>query len=137
MNKISKLILSVAAALFVCGEQVWAKTLLIKNAVVHTVSGADIENGQVLVTDGKITTVTSAGENLSADEVIDLEGGHLYPGFINPMGALGLVEIDMVRATRDMVDSGEYKPEVQSWLAVNPDSDLLPVARANGITHTV
>lgn len=114
-----------------------AKTLLIKNAIVHTVAKGDIENGQVLVTDGKITTVAKGDETLQADEVVDLKGAHLYPGFINPVGSLGLVEINQVRATRDMAESGEFTPDVKSWLAVNPDSDLLAAALANGVTHTV
>src|SRR5438128_1979727 len=114
-----------------------AKTTLFKNATVHPISAPDIQNGQVLVTDGKITTVAAASENLQADEKIDLKGAHLYPGFINPAGWLGLVEIDGVRATQDMSEPGEFKPEVKSWLAVNPDSELIAVARANGITHTV
>ena len=76
-----------------------AKTLLFKNAIVHTVAKGDIENGQVLVTDGKISAVAKADENLQADETIDLKGAHLYPGFINAAGWLGLVEIDAIRGT--------------------------------------
>src|ERR1041385_8747367 len=50
---------------------------------------------------------------------------------------LGLVEIDAVRATRDDRESGDDfgRADVRSWLAVNPDSELLPVARANGVSH--
>src|SRR4051794_389302 len=114
-----------------------AKTLLIKNAIVHTVTGPTIEKGQVLVTDGRITTVANESATLSADETIDLTGQHLYPGFINAMGWLGLIEINQVRATRDMEEVGNYTPEVQAWKAVNPDSELLAIARANGITHTL
>ncbi len=46
---------------------------------------------------------------------------------------LGLTEISAVRATEDTTEVGDYTPEVQSWIAVNPDSELIPVARANGI----
>src|SRR5205085_11346032 len=59
------------------------------------------------------------------------------PGFINAAGWLGLVEVDQVRATHDMTESGQFTPDVRAWLAVNPDSELIAVARANGITHTV
>lgn len=123
------------AALALAGAE--AKTLLIKNAVVHTVSGPTIEKGQILITDGTITKVAKADESLSADETVDLEGKHLYPGFINSIGWLGLLEITQVRATLDMEDVGNYTPEIQAWKAVNPDSDLIAVARANGVTHTV
>jgi imidazolonepropionase-like amidohydrolase len=30
---------------------------------------------------------------------------------------------------------GDYTPDVYSWLAVNPDSELLAVARGNGVSH--
>ena len=49
--------------------------------------------------------------------------------------ALGLVEIEGVRATRDLKEVGDYTPDVQSWIAVNPDSELIPVARANGVAY--
>ncbi|HUS34816.1 MAG TPA: amidohydrolase family protein [Verrucomicrobiae bacterium] len=135
MNRFIAQLISVAIAAAMGSAA--AKTLLIKNAVVHTVTKGNIENGQVLVTDGKITTVAKGDESLQADEVVDLKGAHLYPGFINPVGSLGLVEINQIRATRDMAESGEFTPDVKSWLAVNPDSDLLAAALANGVTHTV
>jgi imidazolonepropionase-like amidohydrolase len=124
------------ASLVLIGEAS-AKSLLFKNAIVHTVAKGDIENGQVLITDGKISAVAKSDENLQADETIDLKGAHVYPGFINAAGWLGLVEIDAIRATHDMSESGRFTPDVKAWLSVNPDSELLAVARANGITHTV
>ena len=113
-----------------------AKSLLLKNGVVHTVSDGTIEDGMVLVRDGKIV---EAGKSItaSADEVVDLEGKHLYPGLIAAASTLGLLEISAIRPTRDYSEVGSFTPDVQSWLAVNPDSELLPVARANGITHIV
>ena len=121
-----------AAALCLWGAR--AETLLLRNATVHTVTGGVIEKGSVLVRDGKIAEV---GENVpgTADEVVDLEGKHLYPGLIASATTLGLLEISAIRPTRDFSEVGTFTPDVQSWLAVNPDSELLPVARANGITH--
>lgn len=111
-----------------------AETLLITGATVHTVSGETIPAGQVLIKDGKISAV---GKTVSATgaRAMDLAGLHLYPGMIALNTDLGLVEIGAVRATRDQSEVGEFTPEVQSWLAVNPDSELLPVARANGVAY--
>lgn len=111
-----------------------ADNLLLTGANVHTVSGETLGPGRVLVKDGRIAAV---GRSVKADgaKVIDLKGLHLYPGLIAASTSAGLVEIGAVRATRDMSEVGEYTPDVQSWIAVNPDSELLPVARANGITH--
>lgn len=112
------------------------EALLLKGATVHTVSGPVLAKGQVLIRNGKIAAV---GEMVDAGDaqVVDLEGKHLYPGIIASSTLLGLVEISAVRATRDSSEVGQFTPEVNSWIAVNPDSELIPVARANGITHIV
>lgn len=109
-----------------------AETILFSRATVHTVSGETFSPGDVLVRDGKIAAV---GAQLSAEggKVIDLTGKHLYPGIIALNTALGLTEIGSVRGTEDYAEVGEYTPDVESWVAVNPDSELLPVSRANGI----
>jgi hypothetical protein len=60
-----------------------------------------------------------------------------FPGLISAATDLGLLEIGGVRATVDDRETGDFTPEVESWLAVNPDSELIPVARANGLTHFV
>ena len=58
-------------------------TFAITNATVWTVSGDTIENGTVLVKDGKISAV-GANVRVPRDaEVIDAEGGHLIPGIID------------------------------------------------------
>ena len=103
-----------------CGR-ISAATLLLNNGVIHTVSGPTLTNGSVLSRDGIIVDV---GENLSqaADQVINLAGGHVYPGLIAATTIAGLVEIEAVRATRDFAEVGEYTPDVRSWMAVNPDS---------------
>jgi len=111
-----------------------AGEFLLTGATVHTVAGATITNGQVLVRNGKIVAVGNSGPAGEAKRV-SLTGLHLYPGMIALNTDLGLVEIDGVRATVDLKEVGEYTPDVYSWLAVNPDSELLPVARANGVSH--
>ncbi len=110
-----------------------AEALLFTGATVHTVSGATITNGQVLVRDGKIVEVGVVIK--PSGKQISLQGLHLYPGMIALNTDLGLTEIGGVRATVDSREVGEYTPDVYSWLAVNPSSELLPVARGNGISH--
>lgn len=139
MNNRIKPILAALVPLALAGApaNLAAATLLIKNAVIHPVAAPEIPNGQVLVTDDTITTVTNGQPALTADETIDLAGQHLFPGLINASGWLGLSEIASVRGTRDMQEVGAFTPEVLAWLAVNPDSELIAFARANGVTHTV
>jgi len=114
-----------------------AQTILLQNVIVHTVSGEIFTNGGVLINGGKIEQVLDGKhpERIIAGKTIDLKGQHLYPGLIAVNTTLGLTEIEAVRATRDDVEVGDYIPDVQSWIAVNPDSELIPVARANGIAY--
>lgn len=114
--------------------QVEATTLLLTNATLHPASSPALTNAALLVRDGRIAAVGPAAAG-PADVTVDAAGLHLYPGLIAPVAALGLLEIDAVRATRDTTEVGEFTPDVYAWVAVHPDSELIPVARANGFTH--
>ena len=126
-----------AVAVFAAWPRGLPERTLFTNAVVHTVSGPVHSPGFVLVDGDTIESAGPVGEQPDAGEanVVNLKGQHLFPGLIAPTTALGLMEIPAVRATVDTSEVGTYTPEVKSWLAVNPDSELIPVARANGITH--
>ena len=107
--------------------------LALVNGVIHTITNGDIEGGGILIKDGKIVDV---GKNIKIPEntpVIDLKGKHVYPGFIDANSILGLVEISSVRATLDYAETGDFNPNARAEVAINSDSELLPVTRANGI----
>src|SRR5438034_8360185 len=126
---------SLPLCLFLAGASaLFAESVLLTGAIVHTVSGPTLAPCQVLIQAGKIVSVDKILP-ANADKIVKLDGQHLYPGLIAATTSLGLIEIDAVRATRDTTEVGEYTPDVESWAAVNPDSELIPVASANGITH--
>jgi imidazolonepropionase-like amidohydrolase len=127
-------LLLLAALSGLAARPAMAQKILLTGATVHTIAGDTLSPGQVLVQDGKIAAVgvTVPGDGASR---MDLAGLHLYPGIIALDTALGLMEIEAVRATIDSTETGEFKPEVQSWVAANPDSELIPVTRANGIAY--
>lgn len=100
---------------------------------IHPVTGPAIENGAILFENGRITAI-GANVTLPPDaERIDITGKHVYPGMIAAHTTLGLTEIGAVRATRDFAEIGDVTPNVRAEVAVNPDSELLPVTRANGV----
>lgn len=101
---------------------------------IHTVSGSTIENGTVLFDKGKIVAIGTNVVTPAGAEVIDITGKHVYPGFIDANSNIGLVEIGAVRATRDLAEAGTINPNVRAEVAVNPESEIIPVTRANGIT---
>ncbi len=127
-------LISSLALLLALSSTAPAETLLLRGATVHTVAQGTLSPGDVLVKDGRITAV-SASITEAADRTLELKGLHLYPGLVSASTDLGLVEIAGVRASVDDRETGDYTPEVESWVAVNPDSELIPVARANGITY--
>ncbi len=130
-----KLSLSLATLLALTAAAA-ADTLLLRGATVHTVSHGILAPGDVLIKDERIAAV-AAHLDQPADRTLDLQGLHLFPGLISAATDLGLVEISGIRASLDDQETGEFTPEIQSWTAVNPDSELIPVTRANGITHFV
>ena len=108
-------------------------------ATVHTVSGANITNGTVLITDGRISAVgpSSQVQVPSGANVVNLSGKHLYPGMIDPSTGLGTVEIGSVPAGTDNQEVGRYNPHVRAITSVHPHAETIPVARANGITSVM
>ncbi|MBV8816794.1 MAG: amidohydrolase family protein [Acidobacteriaceae bacterium] len=112
-------------------------TFLIRGATVHPVSSPEIQNGSILVRDGKIVGV---GRNLSAPKgvkVIEAKGMHVYPGMIDSATQIGLSEISAVRETVDVGELGEFNPQLRAEIAINPSSEHIPVVRANGITTVI
>lgn len=110
-----------------------AGPVLLRGGTVHTVSGGVLEKTDVLLQDGRIAAL---GPKLAAPkgaEVVDVAGRHVYPGFISAQSQLGLTEISSVRATVDTTELGAVNPNARAQVAVNPESELIPVARLNGV----
>jgi len=106
----------------------------ITNAMLHPVSGPDVPAGTLLVENGKIVALGTKVEVPSGTKVIDAKGLHVYPGMIDAGTTLGLVEIGKVRETHDYAEGGGLQPDLRAGIALNRDSELIPVARAGGIT---
>jgi imidazolonepropionase-like amidohydrolase len=110
-----------------------AKPIALKGATIHPVSGPDIPSGILVFDKGKITAIGPDAAIPQDAEVIDLSGKHIYPGLISANSVLGLIEIGAARATVDIAESGAINPNARAASSINPDSELLPVARASGI----
>ena len=112
-------------------------TFLIRGATVHPVATAEIQNGSVLVKDGKIVGV---GRNLAAPKgvrIVEGKGLHVYPGIIDSATQIGLAEINSIRETVDTGEIGKFDPQLRAEVAINPSSEHIPVTRANGITSVI
>lgn len=103
-------------------------------ATVYPITSAPIERGIVLVRDGVIAEVGRDVAIPPEATRVDLTGASLYPGFVSAHTILGLTEIGSVRQMSDYEETGRINPNARAESAFNPDSELLPVARANGVT---
>lgn len=133
--------LSIALILAMAGATLPAlaqETIAIQGAKLLTVTHGVIENGTVLVENGKISEVGANVRVPSGAKVIDARGKVVTPGLIDSGNFLGLVEIPAEKIT---VDSTEYTdpmhPELRVLDALNPASEWVRVSRAAGITNAV
>ena len=101
---------------------------------IHTIYGETIENGTILFDNGIITEIGNDVNLSSRVESIDVSGKHVYPGLINADTRLGLIEVGSVPGSRDDRELGSMNPNVRAEAGLNPDSELLSVVRAHGIT---
>ena len=107
--------------------------IVLNNAIIHTGNGETIENGSIVIVDGKITAVGKNVNTPAGAEVIDAKGKHVYPGIILPTSNVGLVEISSVKASSDVREIGDMNPNVRSLVAYNTDSKVINTLRSNGI----
>ncbi len=113
-------------------------TFAIRNARIVTVSGADIEGGTIVVSDGKIAAVGASVAVPAGAVEIDARGLSVYPGMIDLGTAMGLVEIPQgANATVDVAEVGDMNPNAQAFYGINPHSAHVAVTRVNGITSVL
>ena len=112
-------------------------TYAITHAKIFTLSGATIEDGTVVIQNGKIANIGAAAEVPAGAQVIDGKGLQVYPGLFDPITQMGLREIGAVSATVDSTETGAFNPDVVAAEAVLPSSEHIPVTRAAGITEVL
>lgn len=112
-----------------------AGTFAITNARIVIVSGAVIENGTVVIQNGRIAGV---GVNVAVPagaERIDGRGLSVFPGMIDAGTGLGLAEITQgVNASVDISEVGLMNANARAIKGINPHSSHVHVTRVNGIT---
>jgi len=107
------------------------------NCTVHPVTCEPIENASIVFDEGRIVAIGADIEIPSNAIEIGLGGKHVYPGLIESNSQLGLTEISSVDVTNDYAERGDINPNVRAEVAINPESEHIPVARANGIALAV
>lgn len=124
------------AAFAVVATAAQAQTVAIVGGRVLPVSGAAIENGTVIIRDGKIAAVGANVAVPAGAQRIDARGKIVTPGLIDAATELGLQEIGAISTTVDWNARGRDSvySAFRVWEGFNPASVLVPAARAGGVT---
>jgi len=112
-------------------------TFALTNATIETVTKGTIENGTIVISDGKITAVGAGVAVPAGAQQIDCRGLRIYPGMIDGGTNLGLSEVGSDPRTRDFNELGDVIPQMRALVAVNPNSALIPVTRVSGVTTVI
>ncbi len=101
---------------------------------IHPVSGPVIERGTVVVASGKIAAVGGVDVKVPEQATsIDVTGLEIWPGLVDAGSPIGLFEVGSLPETQDYADLARFQPELLASSALHPDSELIPVTRANGV----
>src|SRR5215813_6293482 len=141
MKKLTQTFLSKNVLLVFCiAMAAQEKPIVLKGGKLLTVSHGVIENGVLVMQAGKITAVSAGGwAKVPRDaRLIDVTGMMVYPGLIDSETHLGLTEISAEDMTNDLIESSdEIMPHMHVYDAFHAESELIPVARFNGITNAI
>lgn len=112
-------------------------TFAIRNATIVPVTSAPVAGGTIVFSNGVITAIGVNAAIPAGATVIDGTGLSVYPGLIDSGSNVGLIETDSVAGTVDTTELGDFNPNAQAAVAINPHSELIPVTRVNGVTHVL
>ncbi len=138
MNRYTLLLPILAVALLSTSARGLAQDrYAIRNARIVTVSGETIERGTVLIDAGKITGVGDRVRVPGRTQVIDGRGLTVYPGLFDSVTRLGLTEVGAIPVTNDYSEMGDAMPHLLAFSAFHVESEHIPVARVDGVTHVL
>ena len=111
-------------------------TVAIVGGTVHPVTGPRIENGTVLIRDGRIAAVGAAVAVPADATRIDATGRWVTPGLVNVISLIGLVEIPLSGGATDerAIGQNNIAAAFRPWEAFDAASPLIAATRNDGIT---
>lgn len=126
-------------ALLIFPLQTWAGTTAITGGKIHTVGPqGTIDNGTILIVDGRIAAVGDDIEIPADAEIIDSSDKVVTPGLFSPFGQLGLVEVGLSAGPLDYAQRSEqFTAGFDVADAYNRRSTLIAVNRIEGVTRAL
>ncbi|MGE3164734.1 MAG: amidohydrolase family protein [Planctomycetota bacterium] len=120
------------------GDSLWAQ-VAVRGQRVYTMTGPAIDNGVVIVRDGKVSAVGAAADLAIPAGFRVLEAAVVTPGLVDAHGVVGLAGIFNSPHDQDQLEhSKPVQPELRAVDAYNPREPLVEWVRSFGVTtvHT-
>ncbi len=116
-----------------------AEDVAIVGGIVHTMDGAAIENGVVIISGDKISAVGGAETTIPGGyRVIDATGKQVTPGLISAYTQIGLEEVSLEGTTIDhSITNTFYNAGFEVAKGFNPDTPIIAINRIEGLTRGV
>lgn len=132
-----KALLLAAAALV--GTPATAQTFAITGGTVAVGDGsAPIENGTVIVRDGRIVAAGRGVAVPAGAQVVDATGKWVAAGIVAGIGTLGLSDSGGVSESNDSsARNGPFNAAIDVSTAINPNSAMVGNERAGGVTRAI
>lgn len=130
MMRVALLVLLVLIAPFAMCE-----TIVIEHATLYPATSAIIQDGSIVIVDGKITDIGAGIATPSGAKVIDGRGKHVLPGFIDTHSHMGVYAWPGVDANSDGNElTDPISPQVDALDSVYPQDPAFKRAAAGGVT---
>lgn len=109
--------------------------LLIQNGTLHTMEAVNPIKADMLIRDGKIAKIGQGIQPEKDVEIINAEGLHVYPGFIDAHSHIGIAE-EQTTAQTDYSNEGTnpVTPFIRAIDGINPMDSAFHNALAAGVT---
>ena len=109
--------------------------LLIQNGTLHTMEAVNPIKADMLIRDGKIAKIGQGIQPEKDVEIINAEGLHVYPGFIDAHSHIGIAE-EQTTAQTDYSNEGTnpVTPFIRAIDGINPMDSAFHNALATGVT---
>lgn len=131
-----------AALLALLASRTEAQTIAITGGTVFPANGPRIENGTVLMRDGRIVAVGTDVAIPAEAQRVDARGKWVTPGFINSATTLGLSEAGSPQFSGGYDDGSARGAQgiaasFEAWKGLNPASTFIIPSRQEGVTSVV
>ncbi len=111
-----------------------AQTVAITGAKIYPVSGPVINNGTIVLQNGRIAAVGTSVTVPSGATRIDGSGKIVTPGLFHAGSNLGLSQVGSIDETNEGNHEGEVNASFNVLEGIDPTTALIPIARLEGVT---